>query len=111
MNPLRLGLYALAFLWTLLITALIGNVIQDAYGGTPSGVNYAMFAAVFSWIVLIVGIVASFIESIPAIALIVLDALAALFTFVAGVELAAKLGVHSCTNLVSHIRLCTFRLF
>jgi hypothetical protein len=101
MNLLKSGLYALAFLWTLLITALIGNVIADAYGGTPSQINYCMFVAVFSWIVLIIGFTGSFIESIPVVVLLAADALAVLFTFVAAVLLSAKLGVHSCGNAVN----------
>jgi len=98
MNLIKTGLYALAFFWTLLITALLGNVIYDAYGGTPSQINYCMFVAVLSWIVLIIGFIGSFIESIPVIALLVADVLAIFFTFVAAVLLSAKLGVHSCGN-------------
>jgi len=101
MNIIKTGLYALAFLWTLLITALLGNVIYDAYGGTPSQINYCMFVAVLSWIVLIIGFVGSFSESIPVIVLLATDALAILFTFIAAVVLSAKLGVHSCGNSVS----------
>lgn len=91
-------IFALEFLWTLLITALIGNVIADAYGGTPSQVNYCMFVAVFSWIVLIIGFTESLINSIPPVVLLAADALAVFFTFVAAVLLSAKLGVHSCGN-------------
>lgn len=101
MNPLRAGLYTLALLWTVLITALIGNVIYDAVGGTPSSINYVMFAAVWSWLTIFVGFAGSFSDAIPPIALVVMDALAVLFTFVAAVEMAAKLGVHSCFNSVS----------
>ncbi len=101
MNLIKTGLYALAFLWTFLITALLGNVIADAHGGTPSQINYCMFVAVLSWIVLLLGLTGSFIESIPAIVLLVADLLAVLFTFVAAVLLSAKLGVHSCGNAVS----------
>ena len=103
MNPLRAGLYALAFLWTLLITALIGNVIYDAIGGTPASINYVMFAAVWSWLTLLVGFVGSANDNIPIDGLIIMDALALLFIFIAAVELGAKLGVHSCFNTVSSI--------
>jgi hypothetical protein len=92
------------FLWTLLITALIGNVIAEAFAGNPSSINYAMFAAAFSWVVLLYGLAAAFIEGLAiTIVLAVMDVLAVLFTFVAGVVLAAKLGVHSCNNHVSII--------
>jgi len=87
------------FLWTLLITALIGNVIADAFAGNPSSINYAMFAAAFSWVVLLYGLAATFVEGLAhTIVLAVMDVLAVLFTFIAGVVLAAKLGVHSCSR-------------
>ena len=70
-------------------------------GGTPSQINYCMFVAVLSWIVLLIGFVGSFIESIPLMVLLAADALAIFFTFVAAVVLSAKLGVHSCDNAVS----------
>jgi hypothetical protein len=98
----QIGLRASQFLWTLLITALIGNVIAEAFSGNPSSVNYAIFVAVFSWIVLLIGIVAAVMDS-ENIILIALDTLAVIFTFVAGVVLAAKLHVHSCGNTVSVI--------
>jgi len=101
MHLIKTGLYALAFLWTLLITALLGNVIADASGGTPSQINYCMFVAVLSWIVLLIGFTGSFTESIPLIVLLATDVLAIFFTFVAAVLLSAKLGVHSCGNTVS----------
>jgi len=103
MEFLQVILRALQFLWTLLITALIGNVIDDAFSGNASSINFAMFVAVFSWLVVIYGFLAAFMESfnIP-IVLLVADGLAALFTFIAGVVLAAKLGAHSCGNFVSY---------
>ena len=95
----QLGLRASQFFWTLLITALVGNVIATAFA-TNSSVNYAMFVAAFSWIVLLLGFAAAWMEQLNII-LIPLDALATIFTFVAGVVLAAKLHVHSCGNSVS----------
>lgn len=100
-NFIQAGLRVLQFLWVLLITALVGNVIADAFSGNSSSINYAIFVAVFCWLVVLYGLAAAFVESIAMpIALIVLDALAAVFTFIAGVVLAAKLGAHSCGNKV-----------
>lgn len=95
----QLGLRGSQFLWTLLVTALIGNVIAEASSGNPASINYAMFVAVFSWIAMFYGLAAAFMEglAIPLI-LLSLDALATLFTFIAGVVLAARLHVHSCSN-------------
>lgn len=95
----HLGLRALQFLWTLLITALISDVISDAFSGNPSSINYAIFVAVLSWLVLLYGIAASIVESLNIpIVLMIGDALLALFTLIAGIVLAAKLHVHSCGN-------------
>ncbi|RFU31875.1 hypothetical protein B7463_g4471, partial [Scytalidium lignicola] len=94
-----LVLRSIQFLWTLIIMALIGNVIADAFAGNPSAVNYAMFVAAFSMLVVLYGLAAVFIESLAMpLVLLVLDSLAILFTFIAGVVLAAKLHVHSCSN-------------
>lgn len=96
----HVGLRILQFLWTLLITALIGNVIAEAFGGNPSAINYAMFTAIFCWLVLLYGLATAFVESLLVpIALLVCDALAVLFTFIAGVVLAADLGAHNCADL------------
>lgn len=103
MEFIQVVLRALQFLWTLLITALIGNVIQDAFNGNPASINYAMFVAVFSWLVLIYGVVAAVMEGVNIPVLLMAgDALAALFTFIAGITLAAELNVHSCSNAVSY---------
>ncbi|CAG8958206.1 hypothetical protein HYFRA_00000559 [Hymenoscyphus fraxineus] len=94
-----LGLRGLQFLWTLLTTALIGNVIHEAIAGNPSAINYAIFVCVISWIALLFGLAGVIIESLAIpIVVLALDGLATMFTFIAGVVLAAKLGVHSCGN-------------
>ena len=90
------------FLWILLITALIGNILAGKTA-TNSTVNYAMFTAAFCWIVWFFGLAAIFVESIALpVVLLVLDGMATVFTFVAGVVIAKKLGgAHSCNNDVS----------
>ncbi|KFY48503.1 hypothetical protein V495_01317 [Pseudogymnoascus sp. VKM F-4514 (FW-929)] len=98
MSVVQTALRALQFLWILLLTALIGNVLAGKTSDN-STVNYAMFTIVFCWLVWIYGMAAAFVESVAfPIVLLVLDALATLFTFVAGVVLAKKLGAHSCNN-------------
>ena len=97
---LRVGLYSLAAFWTLLITALLGNVISDATGGTPSQINYCMFVAVVSWLALTIGLFGTCADSNPSTLFIVADSFAVLFTFIAAVVLSAKLGVHNCSNYV-----------
>ncbi|RDW62686.1 putative non-classical export protein 2 [Coleophoma crateriformis] len=95
----QLGLRIFQFLMVLLITALVGNVIAEAFAGNASAINYAIFVAVFCWITVLYGLAAAVIESLTMpIVLAAADGLSALFTFIAGVVLAAKLGVHSCGN-------------
>jgi hypothetical protein len=96
----QVALRAWEFVFTLLCLALVGNVIDDAFAGNSGGVNWAMAAAVFAALALVYGVVALFIESLPSIGSLVLDSLAALFTLIAGIVLAAQLGVHSCGNQV-----------
>ncbi|KAH8599154.1 marvel domain-containing protein [Bisporella sp. PMI_857] len=93
-----IALRGLQVVLLIIVTALVGNVIAEAFAGNPGAVNYAIFAAVWSWIVVIIGIVAAVREVALPIALLAIDGLALLFNFIAGVVLAAKLGVHSCGN-------------
>jgi len=95
----QVGIRGFTFLWVLLTMALIGNVIASAFAGNESSINYAMFVSTFDMLVLIIGFAAAFMDlSAFALVMVVFDVLATLFTFVAGVVLAAKLGVHSCGN-------------
>ncbi|KAI9786374.1 MAG: hypothetical protein M1816_008035 [Peltula sp. TS41687] len=96
---LNLGLRALQFFWTLLIMALVGNMIAEAFNGNPSSVNYVMFVSIFSMLSLFYLIFATVKDDFahPAIAL-ALDVINTLLFFIGGVVLAAKLRVHSCGN-------------
>lgn len=97
----QIALRAWTFLWTLLTLALIGNVIATAFSGNPSVVNYAIFVSTFCMLVVLFGIAGVFVESLAIpIALAVADGLAALFSVIAGIALAAELHVHSCGNKV-----------
>ncbi|KYK60368.1 MARVEL-like domain protein [Drechmeria coniospora] len=96
-------LRAAALLWTLLITALIGNVIAtniNAATSATAAVNFTMFVAVLCWIVCLYGLVAGFVSALGAVmVLLVLDVLAVLFTFIDAIVLAAKLGAVNCGNI------------
>lgn len=88
---------AVQFLWTLLITALIGNVIATNYNGHMASINFAMFVAALSWISLIYGLIASFVDSVAIpLAMLALDGLALLFSFISAIVLAAKLRAVNC---------------
>jgi len=93
------GLRALQLLFTIIILGVIGNAIDEAFAGNPSSVNYSIFVAVFSFLVVLYGLLAAFMESLAIpVLLMALDGFATLFTFIAGVVLAAFLHVHSCGN-------------
>jgi hypothetical protein len=99
MDLWQMMLRALQFLWVLLITALIGNVIALNIDGPMASINFTMFVAVLSWLAVIYGLVASFVESLAIpIVMFALDGAAALFTFIAGIVLAAKLRAVNCSN-------------
>ena len=88
---------------TILVLALVGNMIAAAFGGNPSVINYDMFVAVFAILSLIYLTVIAFNDSFVGHGLvpIILDLLNTLFWFCAAVAMAAELGVHSCGRSVS----------
>jgi hypothetical protein len=93
------------FFWALLVMALVGNMIATAVRGNPSIVNYDMFVAVFGMLSLFYLIFTTWKEDLamPVVTL-ALDGLNTLFWFCGAVATAAYLGVHSCSNPVSHQR-------
>jgi ABC-type dipeptide/oligopeptide/nickel transport system permease subunit len=95
-----LGLRAWEFLWSLLIMALVGNMIAEAFAGNPGTVNYSMFVSVFSMVSLFYLIPASWNSdwAFHPIIMVVVDVLNCIFFFCAAIALAAKLRCHSCGN-------------
>jgi len=97
---LNLGLRGFEWLMTILLMALIGNIIATAFSGNPSLINYDMFVAVFAFLSLIyltlITVNDSFVGhgALP----LILDVLNVLFWFCGAVAMAAELGVHSCGN-------------
>ncbi|KAJ5155384.1 hypothetical protein N7492_008187 [Penicillium capsulatum] len=100
LRGVQLGLRAWEFVWTLLIMALVGDIIADAFAGNPSTVNYAMFTAAFSMLTLFYLVPATFHTewALHPIIMIVVDVLNCIFFFCAAIALAAKLECHSCSN-------------
>ncbi|KAF7880720.1 uncharacterized protein EAF01_011989 [Botrytis porri] len=94
----QLLLRVFQFLCVLISLALVAAAIDDQFFGNSS-VNWAMFVAVFSMIVVFYGVAAAFVEGLAQPMILgAMDGLATLFNFIAGVVLASKLGVHSCSN-------------
>ena len=103
MGMIKMILRVTALLWTLMITALIGNVIAsniDAASSATAAVNLAMFVAVLAWFACIIGILAFFTSALekPIIQL-PFDGLTVLFSFIAAIVLAAKLRVVNCGDI------------
>ena len=100
----QIGLRTFQFVLVLLITALVGNAINNQISGSPASINFVIFVAALDWIVVLYGLVAAFVESLAIpVVLLVLDGLGILFTFIAAIVLPAKLHVHSCNNAVSQL--------
>lgn len=95
-------LRGLQLLWTLLLTALIGNVIATnltAASSATAAINFTMFVIVLSWLAAIFGLATAFVDRIAIpMALLGADGAATLFTFISAIVLSAKLGVVNCAN-------------
>ncbi|CAM1500895.1 Fc.00g100570.m01.CDS01 [Cosmosporella sp. VM-42] len=105
MGMIKMILRVTALLWTVLITALIGNIIAsniDAASSATAAVNFAMFVTVLAWLACIIGILA-FFASVFAKPVVQLpfDGLTVLFSFIAAIVLAAKLRAVNCGNISS----------
>nr|POF01334.1 non-classical export protein 2 like 1 [Quercus suber] len=103
MSIINLALRGFQFIWTLLVMALIGNMIADSNGHNASIVNYSLFVSIWGMLTLLYLIPASIKDSFQIHAMIplVLDVLNVIFWFCGAVALAAELGAHSCGNSVS----------
>jgi len=98
-----IAIRVVAFVWTIIITGLIGNVIASNINGHMGAINLAMFVAALSWIAILYGLAASIITAILIpIGLLVLDALVVLFSFISAIVLAAELRVPNCGNITRH---------
>lgn len=100
MNIISVILRGIALLLTLLITALIGNVIasnNNAATSATQAINFTMFVAAWAWLAAIFGLVAAFISSLALpLIMLPLEILAVLFTFISAIVLSAKLGAVDC---------------
>lgn len=89
------------FVFSIIIMALIGNMIAQAvHGGNPASVNYAMYTSTFSIVSLFFLFPMTWNPEwgFHAIVPMVLDLLNAMFFLSSGIVLAARLEAHSCSN-------------
>lgn len=92
---------------TVIVLALLGNAIHDAFAGNPSIINYDMFTAVFGLAALLYLLPVTFLDgyNFPMLS-IGLDVLLVLFWFIAAVATPAYTKVHSCGN---NVRIATIQ--
>lgn len=101
MDFIKSLLRLIQLVWAVIITGLIGNVIASNIYGHESAINYSLFAVIMAWLALLFGLLvslggSSFDEGIFSYVSLALDGLASLFTFIAGIVLAAKLKAANC---------------
>ncbi|KIX01059.1 uncharacterized protein Z518_10125 [Rhinocladiella mackenziei CBS 650.93] len=99
-RKVNLILRGLEFIFTLIVMALVGNIIATAFAGNPASINFDMFVVTFGMLSLFYLIAVAFNDSFAGhpIIPIALDLLNTIFYFCAAVNMAAQLGVHSCDN-------------
>lgn len=99
-KALDVGLRSWEFFCSLIVMALVGNMIATAYAGNSAMVNFDIFVSVFGMLSLLYLLPTTIMGNFNLPILnIALDALNALFWFCGAVATAAYLGVHSCSNL------------
>ncbi|KAF3932116.1 hypothetical protein ABW20_dc0107159 [Dactylellina cionopaga] len=88
------------FFLTVLTLSLSGALVaQQLVGGSPSQVNFALFASIFSFLTGFYTLFSVFSDAAHVLVLFILDGFNTLFTFAAGTALAVRLGIHSCGNM------------
>ena len=100
LRPAQHFFRALQFTSTLLVLSLAGALLhQNRHGGTPTRINYSIYAAVFAMFSLCYLLTAHFFQRIhhPAIS-IPLDLLNAIFMGCAAVAMSASMGGKSCAD-------------
>ncbi|KAI8624826.1 marvel domain-containing protein [Xylariaceae sp. FL1651] len=99
-NIINSVLRLVQFLLVFIATALIGNVRATSYnaaGSATAAINFSIFVCALSWIAILYGLIAHFVSAIAIpVALLALDSLATLFTFISAVVLSAKLTAVNC---------------
>ncbi|KAF8243173.1 hypothetical protein K440DRAFT_664297 [Wilcoxina mikolae CBS 423.85] len=90
----------LQLIFTTIMLGLCGGLLQQqTHGGTPTRLNYSMWALALAALSLFYLIPSIFIPSIRSpIAVITLDAINFIFLLCAGIAMAASLGGNSCSD-------------
>ncbi|KAK2625792.1 hypothetical protein QTJ16_005104 [Diplocarpon rosae] len=96
---LQSGLRGVQLLFVVITLALVGNVVDEAFAGNSSSINFALAVSIIELFVCLYALATVFIESLAFGKIMsIVDIFSSIFIFIAGTVLAAKLGVHSCGN-------------
>ncbi|PGG96909.1 hypothetical protein GX51_07601 [Blastomyces parvus] len=100
LRTVNLFLRGLEALFTVIIMALIGNMISEAFHGSASTVNYILFVSAFSMLSLFYLFAAAISDAfmIHPFVVFLVDLLNTIFVFCGAIALPSKLRVHSCSN-------------
>ncbi|KAI5853251.1 membrane-associating domain-containing protein [Morchella snyderi] len=93
-------LRTLQFIFTVLVLALAGALIQQqTRGGTPTRVNYSIFVAAFAAVTHLYLFPATVVNRIASpLLMTILDAFNTIFYLCAGIAMAAQLNGNSCKS-------------
>ncbi|EEH16983.2 hypothetical protein PABG_07070 [Paracoccidioides brasiliensis Pb03] len=100
LRMINIALRGVEWFFTIIIMALIGNMIADAFHGSAASVNYILFVSAFSMLTLFYLTAAAISESFMIHPLVVcfVDLLNDIFIFCGAVALSLKLRVRDCSN-------------
>jgi len=94
-----LGLRGFQLLLSVIVLGLSGSLINgQVEGNAPSQTQFAAACGSFGLLFSLVGLATVFLDMIPWLVTMVLDAVVVFFCFAGGIALAAALGTGSCTN-------------
>ncbi|OAA68186.1 MARVEL-like domain protein [Niveomyces insectorum RCEF 264] len=106
MEVVQTILRLIQLLWIIILLGLLGNVIASNRNGHMASINYALFSVVLATVTVLWGLGTSLFSALAggpmAIITLALDGLSTLFTFIAGIVLAAKLHAVDCGGNLSH---------
>ncbi|PGH08771.1 hypothetical protein AJ79_05870 [Helicocarpus griseus UAMH5409] len=100
LRGVNIALRILQTIFAVIIMALIGNMINEAYNESSSTVNYVLFVPAFTLLTMFYLLTATINDSFivhPAVMFLV-DLLNLIFVFCGAVALPSKLRVHDCSN-------------
>lgn len=99
-KTIHIILRTLQFIFTVLVLALSGALIQQQMrGGSPTRVNYSIFVAAFAALTHLYLFPATVVDRIASpLLMVILDALNTLFYLCAGIAMAAQLNGNSCRS-------------